>query len=103
MYLCFPTLSQISLKNSIGKAAFQILVTSLFLRKKQKFVFGRQFETEYFLNVLFLIYGCFRCIQIWYKLCTEKWLGQSGPPYAQTGVKSSLGTFKCLSYFSLLS
>ena len=47
----------------------------------------------------FLIYGCFRCIQVWCKFCNEiptgkylKRMGPSGPLCAQTEVKSSVGT-----------
>ena len=52
MYSCSPTLSQISLENSIGKVVFQILVTWLFLQNENSF-FGHHFEMQYFFNVLF--------------------------------------------------
>ena len=44
MYLCSPTLSQISLKNSFGKVVFQILAKIEMMRNKNR-LFGRHFET----------------------------------------------------------
>ena len=58
MYSCSPTLNQISLKNFIGKVAFQILVTWLFSRNENSF-FGGHFETQHFLMVFLLIYDFF--------------------------------------------
>ena len=44
MYLCSPTLSHISLKNSFGKVVFQILAKIEMMRNKNR-LFGRHFET----------------------------------------------------------
>ena len=44
MYSCSPTLSQISLKNSLGKVVFQILAKIEITRNKNR-LFGRHFET----------------------------------------------------------
>ena len=44
MYSCFPTLSQISFKNSFGKFVFQILAKIEMMRNKKR-LFGRHFET----------------------------------------------------------
>ena len=44
IYSCFPTLSQISLKNSFGKVVFQILAKIEMPRNKNR-LFGRHFET----------------------------------------------------------
>ena len=44
MYLYFPTLSQISLKNSFGKVVFQILAKIEMTRNKNR-LFGRHSET----------------------------------------------------------
>ena len=44
MYLCSPSLSQISLKNSFGKVVFQILAKIEMMRNKN-LLFGRYFET----------------------------------------------------------
>ena len=50
MYLCSPTLSQISLKNSSGKVVFQILAKIKMTRNKYR-LFGRHFETvQHFQN-----------------------------------------------------
>ena len=50
MYLCSPTLSQISLKNSFGKVVFQILAKIEMTRNKN-WLFGRHFETvQHFRN-----------------------------------------------------
>ena len=38
---------------------------------KRKCGFGSPFRIRTFFNVLFLIYGCFRCIQVWCKFRTE--------------------------------
>ena len=67
---------------------------------KRKFVFGRHFETKHFLIVLFadicffLVYT--HMVQVSYrnsygKVPKNEWV-QVDPPYAQMGVKSSLGT-----------
>ena len=69
-----------------------------YFRKTKIRFFGRYFETEHFLNVLcadlwsFYVYT--DMVQVSYRnSCgTQKWLDPSGPPCAQTGVKSSLGT-----------
>ena len=44
MYLCSPTLSKISLKNSFGKVVFQLLAKIEMTRNKNQ-LFGRHFET----------------------------------------------------------
>ena len=44
MYSCSPTFCQISLKNSFGKAVFQILAKIEMTRNKN-WLFGRHFET----------------------------------------------------------
>ena len=52
---------------------FQILDMWLFSRKENSFL-GHHFETEHFWKFFFLfllIYGCLRCIQIWWKFRTE--------------------------------
>ena len=50
MYLCSPTLSKISLKNSFGKVVFQLLAKIEMTRNKNQ-LFGRHFETvQHFLN-----------------------------------------------------
>ena len=52
MYSCSPTLSQISLKNSIGKVVFQNLAKIELTRNKNQ-SFGRYFETtQHFQNFL---------------------------------------------------
>ena len=55
MYSCSPTLNQISLKNFIGKVAFQILVTWLFSQNENSF-FGGHFETQHFLMFFFFFF-----------------------------------------------
>ena len=97
MYSCSSTLSQILLKNSLGKVVFQILVTFA----KRKFVFWPLFWNKTFVWSFFLlIYGCFGCIPIWCKLryrnsyrkvLKNEWVQVDPSPrfFAQTGVKSS--------------
>ena len=62
MYLCFPTLSQISLKNSFGKVVFQILAKIEMMRNKNQ-LFGRHFETvqhfQYFFAELWFFYSLY--------------------------------------------
>ena len=100
MYLGSPTLSQISLKIKIlsEKWFFKFWSRDYFRETKIRFL-AAILKRNVFLMFFLLIYGCFRRTQIWCKFRTEiptgkylKWLGPSGPPYAQTGVKSSLGT-----------
>ena len=55
MYLCYPTLSQISLKNSFGKVVFQILAKIEMTRNKNR-LFGRYFETVQFLFCRIVIF-----------------------------------------------
>ena len=50
---------------------FQILVTWLFLRNKNFFCLAAILKRNIFLTFFLLIYGCFRCIQIWCKFRTE--------------------------------
>ena len=47
MYSCSPTLSQISLKNSLGKVVLQILAKIEMTRNKNR-LFGRHFENNIF-------------------------------------------------------
>ena len=84
-------------KKSLGKVVFQILVTWCFLRK---FIFWPPFWNKTFLIVLLLIYGYFRCSNIWCKFRTEISTGEYSkmdgskwnPLCVQTGVKSNLRT-----------
>ena len=59
MYLCSPTLSQISLKNSFWKVFFQILTKIEMMRNKNR-LFGRHFETVQYFQF------CFYSIVIFY-------------------------------------
>ena len=52
MYLCSPTLSQISLKNSFGKVVFQILAKIEMTRNRNR-LFGRHFETVQHFHISF--------------------------------------------------
>ena len=52
MYSCFPTLSQISLKNSFGKVVFQILAKIEMTQNKNR-LFGRHFETVQHFQIFF--------------------------------------------------
>ena len=52
MYLCSPTLSQISLKNSIGKVVFQILAKIDMTRNK-----NRLFGTEQLFHFFFFFFS----------------------------------------------
>ena len=54
MYLCSPTLSQISLKNFFGKLFFQILAKIEMTRNKNR-LFGRHFQTVQHFDFLFRI------------------------------------------------
>ena len=55
MYSCFPTLSQISLKNSFGKVVFQILAKIEMTRNKNR-LFGRHLETVKDFQFLFCFF-----------------------------------------------
>ena len=77
MYLCSPTLSQISLKNSFGKVFFQILAKIKMTRNKNR-LFGRHFETVQHFQFFFLQNCDFlQSIHIWckfhYKILVGKW------------------------------
>ena len=58
MYLCSPTLSQVSLKNSFGKVVFQILAKIEMTRNKNP-LFGRHFETVQHFQVVFFFFFFF--------------------------------------------
>ena len=98
MYSCFPTLSQISLKNSFEKAVFQILAKIEVTRNKI-WLFGRHFETVQ--HFLFF----FSRIVIFYSpyiyganfIATFRWesgflKGGSMDPLGTNGSKSTLVT-----------
>ena len=70
MFSCSPTLSQISLKNSIGKVIFKFGSRDYFRETKIRF-WAAILKRNIFLMFFLLIYGCFRCIQIWCKFRTE--------------------------------
>ena len=52
MCRCSTTLSQISLKNSLGKVVFQILAKIEMTRNKNR-LFGRHFETVQHFQIVF--------------------------------------------------
>ena len=52
IYSYYPSLSQISLKNSFGKVVFQNLVKIEMTRNKNR-LFGRHFETVQHLKIFF--------------------------------------------------
>ena len=85
---------------------FQILVTWLFLQNENLFLAAILKRNIFKCSFCWFIVG-FRWLQIWCKFRTEiptgKYLKMNGSKCAQTGVKSSLGTFKFLSYFSLFT
>ena len=54
MYSCFPTLIQISLKNSFGKVVFQVLAKIEMTRNKNR-LFCRHFETVQHFHFFFRI------------------------------------------------
>ena len=70
MFSCSPTLSQISLKKSIGKVIFKFWSRDYFRETKILF-WAAILKRNIFLMFFLLIYGCFRCIQIWCKFRTE--------------------------------
>ena len=70
MYSCSPTLSQISLKNSIGKVVFQFWSRDYFCETKIRFL-AAIVKWNIFSMFFLLIYGCFRCMHIWCKFRTE--------------------------------
>ena len=95
MYSCFPTLSQISLKNSFGKVVSQILAKIEMTRNKNR-LFGRHFETVqhfqffFFAELLFFIVHTYM-VQISLQNSAGKvvfygWVPRN-PPWAPTGVK----------------
>ena len=47
IYLCSPTLSQFSLKNSFGKVVFQVLVKIEMTQNKNR-LFGRHFDIVHY-------------------------------------------------------
>ena len=57
MYLCSPTLRQISLKNSFGKVVFQILAKIEMTRNKNR-LFGRNFQTVQHFHFFFFFQNC---------------------------------------------
>ena len=93
MYSCFPTLSQISLKNSFGKVVFQILAKIEMTRNK---LFSRHFETvqhfQFFLqNCFFFLIVHTYMVQISLQNSAGKvvfygWVPRN-TPWAPTGVK----------------
>ena len=119
-YSCSPTLSQISLKNFIGKVVFQILVTWLFSRNETLFCFVLflfcfvlflflflflffaailksnifEFPFCWFMVVLSVYrYGASFVPKFLRKVPKNEWVQvDPPPPCAQTGVKSSLCT-----------
>ena len=86
-----------------GKFYWKLLWRSSWLLllffSKRKFVLCQPFSNDFFLMFFLLLYDCFRCIHMWCRIRTgitmEKlsncWV-QVFPPYAQTEVKSSLGS-----------
>ena len=62
----FPTLSQISLKNSFGKVVFQILAKIEMTRNKN-WLFGRRFETVKHFEIFVQNYDFLQCLHIWCK------------------------------------
>ena len=79
MYSCSSTFSQISLKNPLGKWFLNFGKVTIFAIQTFVFSFVCLFvflspilERNNFLNDIFLlIYGYFRCIQIWCKFRAE--------------------------------
>ena len=62
MYSCFPTLSQISLKNYFEKVFFQILAKIEMTRNKIR-LFGRHFET--IKHFQFFFFFCCRIVNFY--------------------------------------
>ena len=60
IYSYFPSLSKISLKNSVGKVVFQNLAKIEMLRNKNR-LFGRHFETEQHFIYLFIFFFLQNC------------------------------------------
>ena len=95
MNACSPNLSQISLKNSLGKMLFQILAKIEMTQNKNR-LFGRHFETvQYFQNVLMFyspyIYGANFIAKFRWKSGFLKG-GSMEPPLGTNGSKSTLVT-----------
>ena len=93
------TLSQILLKKFLWESGFPIFDHVTFFFAKRQFVFGRHFQTKHFLIVLFsdiLLFSVYtHMVQCHTEIPTENYLKRGStwtPFYAQTGVKSSLGT-----------
>ena len=57
MYSYYPTLSQISLKNSFWKVVFQILAKIEMMQNKNR-LFGRHFETVQHFHFFFFLQNC---------------------------------------------
>ena len=86
MYLCFPTLSMILLKIPLGKWFFKFWSRMTIFAKRK---FGRDFETEHFLNVLFadlwLFQGYTDIVHVLYqnfcgKVLKNRWVQVDPPP-----------------------
>ena len=99
MYSCFPTLSQISLKNSYGKVVFQILAKIEMTRNKNR-LFGRHFEMvqhfQFFFAELWFLIAHTYMVQISLqnsggKVVFYTWVPRN-PPLGTNGSKSTLVT-----------
>ena len=99
MYLCSPTLSQISLKNSFGKVVFQIFAKIEMTRNKNR-LFGRHFKNSITFSKFFSRIVIFYSPFIYGANFIAKFRGKSGflkggsmePPLGTNGSKSTLVT-----------
>ena len=100
MYSCFPTLSQISLKNSFyRKVVFQILAKIEMARNKNR-LFGRHFETVQHFQNIFCRIVIFYSPYMYGANFIAKFQWESGflkggsmePPLGTNGSKSTLVT-----------
>ena len=91
MYLCSPTLSQISLKNSFGKVVFQILAKIEMTRNKN-WLFGRHFKTVQHFQNFFSRIVIFHSPYIDGANFIAKFQWESAPPPPPPGTNRSKST-----------